>query len=361
MAYELAGRAEVTLLEQETVCGYHSTGRSAALFTECYGDAVVRRLAIASRPFLETPPDGFGDDPLVRPRSVLFVGSEMQRPALDRSFEEYRSLVPTVEEVTAARARELCPVLDPDAVAGGVLEPGAMDIDVHALHLGFQRAARARGARIHTEAGVTAIDRTSDAWMLRTPAGDHEADVVVNAAGAWADAVGAMAGAAPIGLVPKRRTAFTFKPPEGIDHRAWPLVLDVEENWYFRPEGAHLLASPADETPMEPCDVRHDEVDVAIGIERISAATTMTIRSIDHAWAGLRSFVADHRPVNGWDDDVDGFYWLAGQGGFGIKTSPAMARYAAGMILDGAPPPDMAEAGLTPATLGRERLGADVP
>jgi D-arginine dehydrogenase len=359
VAYELAERADVTIFEQEPVCGYHATGRSAALFTECYGDPVVRRLAIASRSFLEDPPGGFDDEPLVRPRSLLFVGTEAQRGALQASLDEYQRMVPSVAAISTEEARRLCPVLDPEVVVGGILEPGALDIDVHSLHLGFQRGARARGARILTASGVTGIERSGRSFLLHTVEGRHEADVVVDAAGAWADVVARMAGAQSVGLVPKRRTAFTFRAPDG--HRSWPMVLDVEEHWYFRPEGIHLLASPADETPMDPCDVRHEEVDVALGIERIGAVTTMEIRSIDHAWAGLRSFVSDHRPVNGWDPRVEGFYWLAGQGGFGIKTSPAMARYAAAVILDGSPPGDLVDAGLTPEQLGPGRLRADRP
>ena len=359
VAYELAERAEVAIFEQETVCGYHSTGRSAALFTECYGDAVVRRLAMASRSFLETPPDGFVDEPLVRPRSLLFVGTAAQTASLSAALDEYRSMVPTVVALVTAQARERCPVLDPAVIAGGILEPDAMDIDVHALHLGYQRGARSRGAVILTDTAVTGLKRGTGGWTIHTNAGPHDADVVVDAAGAWADVVAALAGSPGIGLQPRRRTAFTFRPPEGSGHQRWPMVLDVDHRWYFRPEGIHLLASPADETPMDPCDVRHDETDVARGIERITAATTMTIRSVEHAWAGLRSFVGDRLPVNGWDPEVEGLYWLAAQGGFGIKTSPAMARFAAAMILDGALPPDLAAADLS--VLGPERLRAQRP
>lgn len=355
VASELSARADVTVFEQEAVCGYHATGRSAALFTECYGDALVRRLAMTSRSFFEEPPDGFADHPLVRDRSFLFVGAESQSDSLASSLEEYRSMVPTVVGVNAEQARTLCPVLDPNVVVGGILEPGAMDIDVHALHLAYQQSARHRGARILTNSPVSGLERRGDGWRLRTPDGTHDADVVVNAAGAWADVVGQMAGTRPIGLVPKRRTAFTFEPPDA-DHQRWPMVIDVDEQWYFRPEGVHLLASPADQTPMDPCDVKHEEADVARAIERITAVTTMTIRSIDHAWAGLRSFVADHRPVNGWDPTVPGFYWLAGQGGFGIKTSPSMARFGAGMILNGSPPRALTEAGLTGEALSPARL-----
>ena len=356
-AYELSASADVVLLERESICGYHSTGRSAALFTECYGDTVVRRMAMASRFFLEQPPDGFTETPILHPRPVLFVGTRAQHAALQNSLDDYHSMVPSVRGVSAEETVALCPVLDARVVVGGILEPGASDIDVHALHLAFQRGTRSRGGRIVVDAGVTGLRRVGDQWEITSTAGTHQADLVVNAAGAWCDVVGAMAGAGPMGLVPKRRTAFTFRPPAVTDHRPWPMVIDVDEQWYFRPEGPSVLASPADETPMEPCDVRHDEIDVALGIERISAVTTMTIRSVERAWAGLRSFVADHRPVNGWDPEVPGFYWLAGQGGFGIKTSPAMARFAAGMIVDGVPPEDLVARGITVESVGVERLG----
>jgi D-arginine dehydrogenase len=358
VAYELAERADVVVLEAEAVCGHHATGRSAALFTECYGDRVVRRLARAGRRFIESPPDGFADAPLVTPLPLLMIGRAEQRDRLEHDLAEYGELVPSVRSVMPDEIVRLCPVVDTTVIVGGILEPDARSIDVHGLHLGYQRAARGRGAVVRTGAGVVGLDRIGSGWRVGLAGETIDADVVVNAAGAWADEIGALAGAEPIGLAPLRRTAFTFRPPEGTEPRAWPMVLDVEERFYFRPEGARLLGSPADETPMEPCDVRHDEADVALGIERITAATTMTIRTVGHAWAGLRSFVADRRPVNGWDPVMPGLYWLAGQGGFGIKTAPGMARFAAGMILDGAPPPDLVAAGITVDDLGLERLRA---
>ena len=355
-AYELAERTDVTLFEREPACGYHSTGRSAALFTECYGDPIVRRLAIASRRFLEEPPPGFTEVPLVRPRPVMFIGTTHQQAALATALTDYTAMVPAVHPVSAGEARERCPVLDPGVIAGGIVEPEARDIDVHALHLGFQRGIRSRGGRIVTSSGVTTLTRQGEGWEIA--AGDvvHRADVVVNAAGAWCDEVGRMAGAGSIGLVPKRRTAFTFVPPMGAGALPWPMVIDVAEQFYFRPEGVHLLASPCDETPVAPQDVRHEEIDVARGVERLEAVTTLRIRSVVRAWAGLRSFVADHRPVNGWDPDLAGFYWIAGQGGFGIKTSPAMGRFAAGTILDGVPPADLVTAGVAVEAVGVERL-----
>lgn len=356
-AYELSEHGDVVVLEREATCGHHATGRSAAVFTECYGDAVVRRLAIASRRFLSEPPDHFADGPLLTERPLLFVGTDRQRRSLAAALDDFRSMVPSVRRVGADEAAEMCPVLDTAAITGGVLEPHARDLDVHGLHLGYQVAFRRRGGVIRTAAEVTSLRRRGAGWVVTTADSDYLVDTVVNAAGAWCDAVAEMGGVSPVGLVPKRRTAFTFRPPEGMTHRAWPMVIDVEEHWYFKPEGAHLLASPADETPMEPCDVRHDEADVALAIQRIEAVTTLSIRTVDHAWAGLRSFVADHRPVNGWAPDAPGFYWLAGQGGFGIKTAPAMARIAAGLISGNGLPDDLAGSGLTAADLGPLRLG----
>jgi D-arginine dehydrogenase len=356
VAFELADRADIVVLEAESVCGHHATGRSAAVFTECYGDRVVRRLARAGRRFLEDPPTGFTDSPLVSPLPLLFVGRDDQQDRLVADRADYASLVPAVRPVGVGEITEMCEVIDPTVIVGGFLEPDARSIDVHALHLAYQRGARARGAEIRVGARAIEIRRDGSSWSIVIAGDTVSADVVVNAAGAWCDEVGTLAGATPLGLVPKRRTAFTFQAPSGVDHRAWPMVIDIDERFYFRPEGARILASPADETPMPPSDVRHEEIDVAIGIERLQEATTMTIRSIDHAWAGLRSFVADHRPVNGWDPELPGLYWLAGQGGFGIKTAPAMARFATGMILDGAPPPDLVAAGLTVEDLGVERL-----
>jgi len=355
-AFFLSDRCSVVVLEREPTLGVHATGRSAAVFTECYGKPVVRRLAIASHEFLAGPPDGFSDVPLLSERGISFVATHDQADRLDASIAEQQALVPSVRGLSAAEAVELCPVLDADVVAGAVLEPGAMDLDVHALHSGFQRGVRQRGGEIRSGCGLTAAERAGDEWLIRTGEDQVRAGVLVDAAGAWCDEVAAAAGVTPIGLVPKRRTAFTFAAPPESTPRSWPMVVDLDERYYFKPEGPGILASPADATPVEPHDVRHREEDVALGIERIQSVTTMSIRTVQSAWAGLRSFVHDEQPVNGWDDEVPGFYWLAGQGGFGIKTSPAMGSYAAAMILDGMPHEDHLANGLDPASLGVERL-----
>jgi D-arginine dehydrogenase len=290
----------------------------------------------------------------------MFIATHEQGAALERSLADYREMVPTVRAAAAGEALDLCPMLDAEVIAGGIIEPLAADLDVHALHTAFLRGTRQRGGRILTSAGVTALSRAGNRWAVTTATGTDHFDAVVNAAGAWCDRVGALAGARPLGLVPKRRTAFTFTPPTGPGPYPWPMVIDVDEQFYFRPEGVHVLASPCDETPVEPQDIRHDEIDVARGIERVESVTTLQIRSVVRAWAGLRSFVPDDRPVNGWDPELPGFYWLAGQGGFGIKTSPAMSRFAAAMILEGAPPADLEARGITAASVGAERLRGTV-
>jgi len=351
-AYDLVERASVVVLEAEQVVGLHSTGRSAAVFTECYGEPVVRRLAMASRPFLDHPEEGF--DPLLSARGIVFLAVAEQEARIASEAAEQQALVPAVRAIGREEACALCPVLDPAVVVGGVFEPDAQDLDVHALHSGFLRGARERGGEVRTAFRVESMTRQSGVWEIDSGGATVQADVVVDAAGAWADIVASLAGVRPVGLIPKRRTAFTFAGPEG--HRDWPMVVDLDERFYFKPEGPSVLGSPADANPVKPQDVRHREIDVAMGIDRIQGVTTLSIRSIERAWAGLRSFVSDRRPVNGWDDAVPGFYWLAGQGGFGIKTSPAMGRYAASMILDGSVPDDLQHLGVGPDELGVERL-----
>jgi D-arginine dehydrogenase len=202
-----------------------------------------------------------------------------------------------------------------------------------------------------------ALTASNGGWELSVAGAGHlQTSAVIDAAGAWCDEVAAMAGIEPLGLRPLRRTAFTFSPPGGVDHRAWPMIVDIDERYYFKPEGPRLLGSPADEAPVPPGDARHEEVDVAVAIERIEAATTMTIRHVASAWAGLRSFVADRRPVIGADATNPRFFWLAGQGGFGIKTSPAAGRAIAALVVADELPADLGEMGITRDDLGPGRL-----
>ncbi len=355
-AYMLAAAMPVVVVEREARYDQHTTGRSAAVFTEAYERGVVQALAVASRPFLESPPPDVADRSVLSPQPFVLIGTKAQVPRVAAALAAARVLVPTARALGPEELRELCPVLRPGYVAAAAVEPQAASIDVHALHEGYLRGARRRGAETRTGCGVVALERRNGAWKVTCDDGSRlEARVVVNAAGAWAEHVAALAGAAPIGLQPYRRTAFTFAAPAGVDSRGMPMVVDADERFYFEPEGDGFLGSLAEETPMEPHDVRPEEADVALAIERIQAATTMTIRHVRSAWAGLRSFVADRHPVIGEDPDRPGFYWLAGQGGFGIMTSPAAARVLAGLVVDGRVPADLADLGVTEADLGPAR------
>ncbi len=355
-AYELSGMGRVLLLERERVPGYHSTGRSAAVLTENYGVDVIRRLTVASRPFLDAPPPEVSDRPLLSPRPVFWLARAEQMPRLEPALAASRQLVPSVRRVETPEALRLCPALRPDYVAGGLLEPDAMDIDVAATHQGFLGAFRSRGGQLRCNFEVVGLERSSERWTLFSRSDRVSCGVVVNAAGAWCDRVAELAGARAIGLTPKRRTAFVFDLPEGRDASGWPTVIDIDEQFYFKPESGGVLGSPADATPVSPQDAQPEMLDVAHAIDRIQRATTLEIRSVRSRWAGLRSFAPDDAPVVGADDALPGFFWLAGQGGYGIMTAPAMARAVAGLIDRGELPADLRRLGLRRESLGVRRL-----
>ena len=364
VAYELAPHGRVIVLEREAVPGHHSTGRSAAVLTENYGNSIIRRLTLATRPFLEHPPDGFTEYPLTAPRQMLWIARADQKAGLAATLGEAQRLVPTIRAVEPAEASALCAVLRTGYVAYAILEPNALDLDVHAIHQGFLRGLRDRGGRVVTHAEVVRLRQTDTSWEVHTPQQQYAAGVVVNAAGAWCDVIGRLAGARPVGLVPKRRTAFTCDGPTGIalqELAVWPVIIDSDEEFYFKPESGGILASPADETPLEPCDVFPDDYDVALAIDRIQKATTLSIAHINRKWAGLRSFVRDKTPVVGMDSERAGLFWLAGQGGYGIQTSSAMGRTAASLIVNQRLPEDLTDMGLTPEDLApiRVQMGRD--
>jgi D-arginine dehydrogenase len=346
-AYELAAHGSVIVLEQEAQPGFHATGRSAALFSETYGNATVRSLSRASRSFLATPPDGFSETPLLRPRGALFIASEDELVALSaQAADEPGAFAAWSGEEARARVQ----VLRPEVSAAALFEAGAMDIDVNALHQGFLRGLRQRGGQTVVDAGVEGLRRNGASWIANTRAGAFTAAVVVNAAGAWADRVAGLAGLGRLGLQPKRRTAALIDGPEELGFGDWPMVIDVRETFYFKPDAGRLLISPADETDTEPCDAQADELDIAITAERIQMATTLSIRRIAHRWAGLRTFAPDRTPVCGFDGRAEGFFWLAGQGGYGIQTAPALAQLTAQLITGGGEP-DAIAAALSPARL----------
>lgn len=342
----LAPHQRVVLLEREAQPGYHATGRSAAMYCETYGNAVVRAITTASKAFYFNPPPGFSDYPLLTPRGSLMVGAAADHDVLQQMLQSMRALVPAIEWWTQADILQRVPVLRPECAVYGVYEPDAMDMDVHAIHQGFLKSAKAAGAELQCDAEVLHIQRQADGWLVHTPAGQFLANTVVNAAGAWCDELAQMAGVAPVGLVPKRRTAFTCEAPAGCDVSRWPLVMNAQESFYFKPDAGVLLVSPANEDPVPPQDVQPEELDVAIAVDRVETATTLQICQVRRKWAGLRSFVADKTPVVGFAPDAPGFFWLAGQGGYGIQTAPAMGELAAALVRGLPVPAHMAVLGL---------------
>lgn len=356
VAAHLAESRRVALLEREDRPGYHSTGRSAALFTEIYGNASVRGLTRASRNFLFAPPPTFTDVPLVRPRGCLYIATRQQLDAL-QTFQSQPDVAKATRRVTIAEALRLCPVLREDYVAAALLESDSSDIDVHALHQGYLRLFRQRDGQLATRAEVQALERSGGVWTVRAGVDRWQAPIVINAAGGWADQIAELAGLAKIGLQPRRRTAVLVDAPPGTDVGAWPFVHDVGEQFYFKPEAGSVFLSPADETPVEPSDVQPEEWDIAAGVERVEAATTLEIRRLKARWAGLRTFAPDRTPVLGFESAADGFFWLAGQGGYGIQTAAALSRAAAALVLGSPLPLDIANEGVNAADLSPARFG----
>lgn len=353
VAYFLAPHARVGLLERESQPGYHTTGRSAAMFMESYGPAQVRALTRASRPFLATPPNG--ESPLLAPRGALYIARAEQADEVRALHERLRGEGAQAQLLDAAAARARVPVLRREACALALLDDAACDIDVDRLHQHFLRGARRQGAQLVCNADVRSIAFTQGRWSVSTPSLRFTAPLLVNAAGAWADVVAALAGVAPLGLQPCRRSAFTFAPPAGVDVRGWPCVASVDESFYFKPEAGVLLGSPANADPVPPHDVVAEELDIATGIERIEHNTTLTIRRPLRTWAGLRSFVPDGALVGGFDDGVPAFFWCCGQGGYGIQTSPAMGEACAARLLGRPLPAHIADHGLAFADLAPRR------
>jgi len=355
-AYFLASKARVVVVEREDQPGYHSTGRSAALFSETYGNASVRSLTRASRAFYDAPPAGFAAQPLLTPRGVVFFGQKEHGPLLEAQAGELRATGGRVEWLKPDETLARVPALRREWAAVGLLEPDAEDIDVHALLSGFLRGARAAGATLVTDAALEAAAHDGRCWRLRTRAGEFRADILVDAAGAWADEVATLAGAAPLGIAPLRRTAIVFECPRYTPNAAWPAAVDATEDLYFRPEAGRFLASPADETPSPPCDAQPEELDVALLIDRLQAATTFDIARVTARWAGLRSFAADRSLVAGFDRARPGFFWLAGQGGYGIQTAPAMGALVAALVKGDPLPSPLRDAGVDTADLSPTRF-----
>lgn len=358
VAARLAEHGKVVVLEAEDAVGYHSSGRSAAFYHFGLGNPLVRGLTAWSRPFFDAPPEGFTDVPLATPKPALFIATRDMVPELDALGAEMRRFTETVEDADEARMRTLCPLLKfgDDAIVAGLVDHGGRSLDADALLQGFAKKAHSHGT-VLVRHRVATLTRTRGDWTATTEAGDsYNAPVIVNAAGSWADRIAGLGGIQPIGLQPKRRTIIVFDPPEGTDVRDWPFIKTPGDVFYILPQGNRLLACPNDETDSDPCDAQAEEYDQALAAWRVEEFTTMKVGRITGRWAGLRSFVKDRMPVAGFAPDAPGFFWLAGQGGFGLQTSPAMSALAAALVTGSDWPEGMTELGVTPENVGVERL-----
>ncbi len=352
LAARLAPHYRILLLEAESRPGYHATGRSAAYYAPTYGNAVVRKLTAVSGPFFRDPPAGFSEAPLIHHRAALFVGTGSQVPGLDRLAADH----PDLERLDSSAVHDLVPIIDAGRIAGGVLDTAGGDLDVDAILQGFLRQFRSNGGTLLADQPVTSLQRRNGHWHLRAGNASHRAGIIVNAAGAWADHVAMLAGLEPAGIQPLRRSAFLVSAPDHLDIRHWPLTIDIDEGFYFKPDAGRILISPADETPSEPCDAQPEELDIAVAVDRVQAVTNLEISRIHHRWAGLRSFAPDRTFVAGFDPRTEGFFWLAGQGGYGVQTSPAMADLSASILGEKPQLMDVETAGKLGARIKPDRL-----
>ena len=356
VAFEAAKTSSVALVEMESVAGYHSTGRSAALFSANFASPSTYALALGSLDFLLNPPAGFSDVPLVSPREVLWVATPGQASAFDSMAREVRERGYKVRTLAVSETVAACPALKPEALHGGLLELDGYDMDVNALHQGYLRGLKALGCPVLLDMPLTSAEWSQGAWTLRLGGETMTASRLVNAAGAWGDAVASACGVQPLGLKAMRRTVATFDAPAQFHGSTWPFVYDIEERFYFKLEHSTILASPSDETLQDAGDAVADDMDIAIGIDRIQQVADLPVSRIRGNWAGLRVFSPDRDLVVGFDQDVPSFLWLVGQGGVGIMTAPAAARAAAQLLLDGQVPADLSARGLSAELLGPGRF-----
>jgi D-arginine dehydrogenase len=353
-AAALSAQARVIVLEAEEQIGFHSSGRSATMLHYALGDRLVRALTLASRGFIESPPEGFSDSPLGRRMPVLVHAREDEREALDALDAEITPFA-RLERLDARGVHALCPLLKDDAFYG-IADLNGIRLDPHALLQGYLRQLRNRGGALHTGARIANVEHRAGSWQVRTETGAHfSAPVLVNAAGAWADTIAGLAGVEPLGLEPRRRTIITFDAPPGTDLERLPFAKTVGDELYFAPESGRLFASPMDEVPSDPTDAQADEYEVALAAWRMEERTTVKVGHIHSRWAGLRTFAPDRHPVAGFAPGAEGFFWLAGQGGFGLQTSPAMAGIVASLIAGAAwPVPDVSPEELGPGRFVRQ-------
>jgi len=359
VAAELAEYASVLLIEKENHPGYHSTGRSAAMFIPSYGPVPIQALTKASAAFFNHPPPAFSETGLLQPRAELLIARKDQLHTVEKFLSDTadgHTGNNAIQRISASEVMHYCPLLKPGYAAAGVLDTSGSDIDVHNLHQGYLRTFKQLGGTLVTNSTVHDLKEVAGSWQVQTTSTVITAGTVVNAAGAWADELGQMAKAESIGLIAKRRTAMLVEAPDVTNFDSIPLVADIDEAFYIKPEAGRLLLSPANADPMPPCDVQPEELDIANCISEIENAFTFKVNTIIRKWAGLRSFVKDNAPVAGYSERANNFFWLAGQGGYGIQSSPALARYAATLVLQQQLPDDLRQHNLDANTLSVKRL-----
>jgi len=346
-AARLARHGRVRVIEAEEALGYHSSGRSVSFSHYGIGNEAVRGLTAHSRAFFELPPEGFSPVPISRTFATLYFATAGDLPALARLRADMAAFTDAIRMVDEAEMRALCPVLK--APRRGLFDPSGLKLDADALLQSFARAVRASGGEIQMGERIETIERQGENWVVN---GRHGAPILVNAAGAWADSVAALAGVTALGLEPKRRTIIAVDPPAGIDISAWPFAHSVAGDFYMLPEAGRILASPVDEVPSDPGDAQPEDYDLALAADRLEHYTSVSVTRIAHRWAGLRTFTADRVPAAGFAPDAPGFFWLAGQGGYGLQTAPAMAEIVEALVTGAAWPVP----GVAPAAIMPERL-----
>jgi D-arginine dehydrogenase len=357
LAHFISGTRPVLMLEREAFHGYHASGRSAAEFTRRFHAPLVGKLAVASAGFLMSAPEGFSGAPLLTHRGNLLVADAEKAGHLQEVFEREAASGGEIQMQSMEEALARVPFLDPQVIKAAFYDPDCFDVEAESLLQGFVKSARRQGAEIKTGCEVLSAKHNGRHWEIATSLGGFSAKILVNAAGAWADKAAQLCGVNPLGLVPYRRTAVIVDLPDGIEAGALPEVNEIDEVWYFKPDAGRLLMSPADATQSEPCDAQPEELDVAYAVHYLEEATTLTVTSVARKWAGLRTFAPDRLPVVGFDRRQPAFFWLAGQGGYGIQSSPALGDYAACLLRRESMTDGLLRAGLTGAEFAPMRFG----
>ena len=366
-AWALSPLLRVAVIEKEMVFGYHATGRSAALYSEYFTERTHKSLTRGSWDFLRTPPGGFATTPLLRPRGTLALATAEDHAdgRVARSLAVTSDPDLPAEVVSLDSARSLCPVLNPQGYVDAIFRPRTWDIDVEALHQGFLRGTRSLGGVLIPGSRLDHLSPDAAGWVARvtTPSGPHKlyARYMVNATGAWADDIARLAGLTAIDLKPQRRTIVYVEglgpnPPPG--RASWPMINDLADTFYFKPESQGLIICPCDATPSPPCDAQPEEIDIARAVDHLHRQTSIRISRLTNKWAGLRTFSPDRLPVIGAAPENDRFFWVVGQGGAGVQTAPATGRALAALLTTGELPKDLCALGLTATELSPSRFQA---